>query len=284
MQKSLLFMFLLAGVVFNSFCQTMPTVREIYNFDVNDEFQYREYRPGLPTTYVTRYVITDKYYSASNDTVFYGRYFDNYISTYGYDQPEYYFNSYSDTTYVAKLDSLISSTFSNQYNDSCNTSYDTLYNASNFCGVYSYRHAYCSNCCFEPMFSTTIFGVGIGRTYHYVNYPSHWFEEIKTLFYFKKGDMECGEPDLLAVSVKGHDLNVRTAHIYPNPADNFVYFGKGTLKQNKVSVYNSLGKMVLFLNEYNGEPVNISSLGNGLYFVQMEIENEIHTGKFIINR
>ena len=71
MQKSLLFIFLLAGVVFNSFCQTMPTVREIFNFDVNDEFHFSFREDPTYIRRIERFTVTDKYFSAANDTVFY---------------------------------------------------------------------------------------------------------------------------------------------------------------------------------------------------------------------
>lgn len=287
MKKTLQLLILLTLFFLSANSQTMPTIGEIFDFDINDEFQSREYSPGSPTTWVTRYTITDKYFSAANDTVFYGRHFDNYISTWDFTPPGhviYYFSSYNDTTFITNLDALINAAYANEINDSCNVSTDTLYYASDFCGVYSYEHYRCLGCCFEGQFATVIFGIGIGSAYYHYNYPSEWAETIRKLFYFKKGILECGNPDLLAVSVNAPEKVDKTIQIYPNPAGNEIHFNTGFLKCSRLVIYNSLGIKVLNLNEYLDGPVNICSLDNGLYFVMIESDQGTHTCKFVIDR
>ncbi len=268
-------------------CQTMPTFGEIFDFDVNDEFQYREYSPGSPTTSVTRYIITDKYFSVANDTVFYGRLFHNYVSTWDFTPPGhmvYYFSSYTDTVFITNLDALINTIFSNEVNDSCNISSDTLYYASDFCEVFSYDHYRCLGCCFEGQMTTFVYGIGIGLAFYHYTYPSEWDEVIKKLFYYKKGVIECGEPDLLAVSVNEPEIAKKALQVYPNPADNVIHFSTGSSDCSRVAVFNSLGIIVLSLNEYLDGPVSTSSLDNGLYFVRIENDLGSHSCKFVIDR
>lgn len=95
MKKTIQLLILFIGFYFSANSQTMPTRGEIFDFNINDEFQYREFHDS-PWSTVTRYVIIDKFYSSANDTVFYGRHFDNYTSTWDFTPPEhmvYYFNS-----------------------------------------------------------------------------------------------------------------------------------------------------------------------------------------------
>lgn len=289
MKKIIQLLILSMGFYFNANSQTMPTRGEIYDFDVNDEFQFQVTESGyfgnLPNA--TRYVIIDKFYSAAHDTVFYGRHFDNYTSYVDFTPPVhlvYLFNSFTDTISYTNLDTLINADYANEYTDSCSTSSDTLFYASDFCGNYVYQHSRCFGCCFEGQFTRLIYGVGIGQAYYHYNYPSEFYEITRTLFYYKKGTIECGEPDLLTVSVNEPGTGNKITQVYPNPADNVIHFNTGLSKKNKVTIYNSLGNIVLSLNEYKEGPVNVSSLENGFYFVLIENDHGKQTCKFIINR
>lgn len=285
MKKTVQLLILFMGFNFGANSQTMPTRGEIYDFDINDEFQSWENSPGSPTTFVTRCTITDKYFSAANDTVFYGRHCNNYITTWDFSLGHmvYYFSNHTDTIYYTNLDTLINAPYSNELNDSCNISFDTLYYASDFCGIYAYEHYRCLGCCFEGQFTTLLYGIGIGLAYYHYQYPSEWGETIRTLFYYKKGTIECGEPDLIAVSVNEPEIFNQITLVYPNPADNVIHFNTGFSIWNRVAIYNSLGVMVLSLNEYLGGPVNISSLDNGFYFVSIENDLGTQTCKFVID-
>lgn len=287
MKKAMLLLIPFFGFYFSANSQTMPTRGEIFDYDVNDEFQYRDYSSEDPFPNATRYVITDKYYSATNDTVFYGRHFDNYTSTWDFTPPGhliYFFSSYNDTTFVTNLDTLINAAFSNEIIDSCNISTDTLHYNSDFCGVFSYEHYRCVGCCFEGQLTSVVYGIGIGLASRYYAYPSEWYETRRILFYYKKGSIECGEPDLLAVSVNEPEKLDKTLLVYPNPADHIIHFNTGFSNRNRVTIYNSLGNIVLTINEYLDGPVNTSSLDNGLYFVRIENDLGSHSCKFVIDR
>lgn len=284
MQKSLLFIFLLAGVVFNSFCQTMPTVREIYNFDVNDEFHFSKDGDGSYIRRIERFTVTDKYFSAANDTVFYR------LSNSNYDHLNYgggyIFRHYNEIIFHTNLDSLISAQFAGEYHDSCNMFTDNLFYSSELCGILSYKHDYCMNCCYGGFGKVRSYGVGIGNFYSFGGSYEHPYPHTTTkMFYYKKGVLECGVPDLTNnLSVNETEAESKTIRVYPNPADQVIHFTTGISRQDKVTILNSLGKQVLSLIEYSEGPVNISSLDKGIYFVKIENDQGIYTCKFVIDR
>ena len=68
-------------------------------------------------------------------------------------------------------------------------------------------------------------------------------------------------------------------YISPNPSSNFATFNK---EFTSVEVYNSIGKLVI--SDKNTSHINVSSLSNGIYFVNVTDENNIKkTIKFLKN-
>lgn len=63
--------------------------------------------------------------------------------------------------------------------------------------------------------------------------------------------------------------------IYPNPANEYVIFDG---KAQKVSIFNSIGQVVLTRDNYQGEKISISDLKSGLYFINADN----NTAKFIV--
>src|ERR1700758_2982364 len=148
--KKNLFLFLLANVF--SFLlngQSMLTNRDVYDFNINDEFQ----------THITtvspnanKIKIIGKRLSTNNDTVFYVRSFNGYSTTLSYSPTPHLIYSYSsgiDSVKYTNLDTLINAQYRNMPNDSCDSSKDTLYNSTQFCGALVYEHTSCTACCFE---------------------------------------------------------------------------------------------------------------------------------------
>ncbi len=75
------------------------------------------------------------------------------------------------------------------------------------------------------------------------------------------------------------------ALLFPNPTNRFLTLQTGSPMQ-EISVFNVMGKPVL--NKFSVASakytLDVSLLSNGLYFVKINTENRIVTGKFIINR
>src|SRR5947207_2745036 len=88
--------------------QNLMTVREIFDFNINDEFQWRgSYNGGPPA--VQRIKIIGKYFSSGNDTIFYIEQYNNYNSYFNCcptPHLDYTFYNGTDTVSYSNLDSL----------------------------------------------------------------------------------------------------------------------------------------------------------------------------------
>lgn len=79
-------------------------------------------------------------------------------------------------------------------------------------------------------------------------------------------------------------------NLYPNPATNIITISSDELSNNKnlsVEIVNSLGAVILSQNSIteNDNTINIQSLSNGIYFVQIKTDNKIMaTKKLVINK
>ena len=199
---------------------------------------------------------------------------------------EYQYIHYDRNVYYTNLDSLISAQFAGEYSDPCNLSYDTLYYPSDLCGILSYENNRCNGCCYGGSTINKQLGVGIGNFYSSLQSHEHpYYQRTSNMFYYKKGDLECGVPDLNDnLSVNETEAGSKIIRVYPNPADQVIQFTTGISRQDKVTILNSLGKQVLSLIEYSEGPVNISSLDKGIYFVKIENDQGIYTCKFVIDR
>jgi hypothetical protein len=81
--------------------------------------------------------------------------------------------------------------------------------------------------------------------------------------------------------------NANTAKIivYPNPSDNFIrlkYESANSFSNVKISVLDVLGRCLMTLENYNeNSPINISTLPNGFYQIQLENGLEKYHTPFI---
>jgi hypothetical protein len=72
--------------------------------------------------------------------------------------------------------------------------------------------------------------------------------------------------------------------IYPNPASTKIAIELGLTVQNaQINVVNVLGENVLTqqIGSSNAASIDIASLTNGLYFIQVKDNNKLFTQKFI---
>ncbi len=78
--------------------------------------------------------------------------------------------------------------------------------------------------------------------------------------------------------------------IYPNPASNYVNINLGEIeigKDCRIELYDITGRMVLakdIKTDSNEIVLNTSEMPNGLYFVNLHIEDYRHTNKILISR
>lgn len=70
--------------------------------------------------------------------------------------------------------------------------------------------------------------------------------------------------------------------MFPNPAKDFVQFSKNSNEQLAIEIFDVLGKSLMKVKNVQDE-VNISSLGSGVYFVQMTLGTKATTKKLVVN-
>ena len=75
-------------------------------------------------------------------------------------------------------------------------------------------------------------------------------------------------------SVSNSNIN-----IYPNPTNGLLNINTNE-NINSISIYNIIGKQVL--NTIDKETINISSLEDGIYFIDITTEKGIYTQRIIL--
>lgn len=266
--------------------QTTLTIGQVYDYNINDQFHYYTY--GVSPN-ATRFTVTDKQFSALNDTVTYVRHFDNY-STQVISDPsphlEYFFDSYTDTLSITNLDSLISDQFSTwTTNDSLGDWFnDSSYISSQWCGILIYEYSACLGCNFEGNSYQGQYGQGVGLIKQIHQSPA-WpqIDYQYYLKYYKKGTVSCGTPDLTTVGIKEPLKKVADFFIYPNPVEStFTLQNESPYDNFQCSLQNLLGQIIMTIN-LRGETniIDISKFEGGIYQLVITTCDKISTIKII---
>lgn len=266
--------------------QTTLTIGQVYDYNINDQFHYYTY--GVSPN-ATRFTVTDKQFSALNDTVTYVRHFDNY-STQIISDPsphlEYFFDSYTDTLSITNLDSFISDQFSTwTTNDSLGDWFnDSSYISSQWCGILIYEYSACLGCNFEGNSYQGQYGQGVGLIKQIHQSPA-WpqIDYQYYLKYYKKGTVSCGTPDLTTVGIKEPLKKVADFFIYPNPVESTFTLQNESPNDNfQCSLQNILGQTIMTIN-LSGETnkIDISRFERGIYQLIIMTGDKISTIKII---
>lgn len=97
----------------------------------------------------------------------------------------------------------------------------------------------------------------------------------------------CGNsaPSILAVTICAtglEELNSANISIYPNPAQDIVYIEGINILNKEITIIDVVGKKVISSKvRSNKQKIDISSLTQGLYFIQLNDGNDTITHKFI---
>lgn len=111
------------------------------------------------------------------------------------------------------------------------------------------------------------------------------------------GDSEAELSDVLKncllgeTSIRSNNNAANYYSIYPNPVSDIVYFGaNGNFSKLKLAIFDLIGNKVGESNHYNmlsaGETIglDVNSLPNGLYILQIQFNSELYFKKIIISR
>lgn len=75
-------------------------------------------------------------------------------------------------------------------------------------------------------------------------------------------------------------VNFKEMKIFPNPVEEFLHIDledkNGTLK-----VFDVHGKLIIVTKYKQKEGINVSSLGQGLYFISLQNGRNVYNGKFV---
>lgn len=282
MKKHFLIILSLA-LFYTTAAQELMTIGEVFDFEIGDEFQTRSSVSYQPPN-ADRVTITGKYYSAGQDTVFYIQHHDMYYSVLSYEggpHLEYHYGTLTNTVFYTDLDSSIA-VFDygftiDQYIESSAELCDSLING---CG-------YSSGPGFENDFINNEYGKGLGRTYQYFYSGMGGYATIEnTLFYYKKGILTCGEPDMTGVGIEEIPAESSLSAIYPNPAtESFNIPNSLNLSgEITVSIMNIRGEMV-GQETFSGQNLirmDVSKLIRGIYLVKIQTPEGIDRRKLLI--
>ncbi|MFZ4740703.1 MAG: T9SS type A sorting domain-containing protein [Bacteroidales bacterium] len=268
--------------------QTTLTKGHIYDFNINDEFHYKDsYTP----INATRFTIVGKHFSALNDTVFYIRQFNNYYTQFSSNPVshlDYFFNSYNDTVFYTDLNTPFDSAYINWpvYDTVGNTfSFLSSY-SSRWCGKLTYKYTACIHCIFEGNYYSYQYGEGLGlveSSHQYAGYPQ--IDDEYYLVYYKKDTVSCGFPDTTTLSIKNYEKITPNINIYPNPATSKLTINLQQLthlQNTTVSIYDVQGKLLLQQSITQPQTeFNIAAFAKGIYVVKVNNDNNCMQSKFV---
>jgi hypothetical protein len=256
------------------------TIGEIFDFEIGDEFQITGEGINQPPN-ADRIVIIDKYYSTDNDTVFYVRFHDSYYVYIENYETHYHFWTETDTVSYTNLDTCIThSSYWVSY-DTNMVSYDTInYNASEYCDSLLNGYYYAVNS-FEPVYTSNIYGKGLGIIRNYYNYPSEFYMYDNILFYYKKNGISCGTPDSTTASVPNFYLT-KKFKVFPVPANDFLKIKNiNNIEIKSISLINTTGQVIKRFGSAKTQ-LDVSEISSGIYFLKISYKDGAVIEKVII--
>ncbi len=278
MKKSLLITFVL-GLCFSVSGQELMTIGDVFNFNIGDEFQIKGTADNEPPN-ADRIKIIGKYYSTNQDTLFYIRFHDSYLTYVEGGELQYHFWKKTDTVSYTNLDSSI------VYYDQGFELNRYIENSSELCNCLINGCAYELGPGFENDFFVNEYGKGLGQTFAYF-YSGQSLSVLweNSLFYYKKRGFECGIPDTLTDGI--NEINYRQSEfaVYPNPVNSVI----NIKNESKIDFYQcrimNLKGQIILSEQLQGHQnsININHIDSGIYFLQIKYGNRLTIRKFIKN-
>lgn len=243
------------------------TVGEVYDYQAGDEFIFQRNRKGPPIYTNLKVLSRTDFGDDSVRYLFESTVYNLNTSTYLWESDKfsyrYTYTNLNDTFFESfrMKDTMQYDSFGNQrylvkeFKDSVMT--DSCGALVNF--RYLYTGAPLSE--HETYTYKAIAGVGILSSYE-LDGGKSFFED--KLLYSKKGNNNCGNSKSIPTSVK--TVNKKNAvKIWPNPANDWLNIGGEALFGFRI--YDVAGREVLSAVISDENPIDISSLSNGLYSI-----------------
>lgn len=269
---ALVFIAVFSSPVFSQPIQ-LPTIGEIFDFNVGDEFQTRTEGDWGDSSTMKRLIVLDKEMSSDNQSVEYTMQRSSY---YWWDELVSF--SGPDTIYVQynNLDSTLShyDNIFEQYGSNPDSPFfDTLhYYSSDLCDAEVYRARYSE----EYDYDIKEWGIGLGETLDRSGYgPSGSSNNETELVYYVKNGESCGTDRFAILSTE--DWNAQNLSVYPTIFEDFINVKSDHIFKLNISIYTIFGQLI-FQSVVKGQSVQLQlnqlETGSYLYVIR---DNEKNT-------
>lgn len=275
------------------------TWSDIYNFDVGDEFHYLDYnfivnyQPDLITTDTCRsiYIVYQK--QSNNDSLFY-KFTRRQYCTFRKNDSLWYRLVTDSVDVIYTKDTML--------NKEPGLS-RPRYTGNLGMGLYTIalnrntieKSTYISSIILGEFDSCGLMAADLYNTpqFYYKGVGGPYYEEISNgfpggsstahlLVYYKKLNQTWGNPWPQNLSVTNHSLQQKFS-VYPNPSKNILKVNNPNTREHNFKLVNMLGEVVFETTLNQGENnLNISSLKVGIYFYCIQQENQLETGKLVV--
>ena len=249
------------------------TIREVYDFEVGDEFHYKLTSNGQSTPNAERITITAKEYSVDSSSLTYTYIHDNYFTTVSNQHLDYHFSQYTSQQELIALNlTMLSVTTVDSAIRSLTIYYDSLcHEPVNGFYIMDKRD-------FEPSSDYYEYGKGLGLVIY--EYGGEGPSE-NTMFYYKKQGITCGTPDLTTSTDKFDEPE--NLKVYPNPASEFLTIEMGVPLPFDLVICDLSGKIVYSQNNSESRMIiNVSGIHKGIYLLKIQSGNQIFHRKIVI--
>lgn len=243
--------------------QEFPTRGEVYDYDIGDVFHRKlTHTEGTPNgngteTVFRNSLLTDKYFTENNDSLCYELFIER-LEFNDWSSEEIH-TEYSIVSCFINLENVLEG--------------DTAY--ENSAWYHGRNTVYYFNMIVEgPNEQTNSFRktIGLGNTY---TYSKNWSwatlyktEYINELVYYKKGDEEWGEEQIIL----GLDEEAQPNHftVYPNPIHNQLNIKSDFNKEYEIHIYNSIGQLIeRVANSSSQLTVEVEHFLSGIYIAHI---------------
>ncbi|MFM9943954.1 MAG: T9SS type A sorting domain-containing protein [Bacteroidia bacterium] len=253
MQRLLTLFFIIFTSLANG--QSLLTVRDVYDFNVGDVFEYNSREFFVNDGAGTRKTILARRDSKNLDSIIYKVKIDEY-SCILKNKQRYFTNSsiIVDECYTS-LDSCICNSYKHE---------DLLYYSDT---VYFHQFWKVTVTGFGGMFDVcncfyNVYGKGIGL----VSFQSGFVPQYVALMYYKKGNVEFGKHD---VNFEQKSTPIPSAQVfYPNPVVSTLYFWEPLQPNSSIVIVDCTGKEIIKIVKADLiSEIDMSYVAKGLYYL-----------------
>lgn len=129
---------------------------------------------------------------------------------------------------------------------------------------------------------TRKYGNGIGRTYwnYFESDGWLWTQATESLVYFKKGNLEWGEPYTISQLLSADEIEQTEFKLYPNPLTVGQPLSVEASKNSNIDLFSMDGKEIP-IEQVNGT-MKTDNVVPGIYLIRIETESGVSTQKLVV--